>query len=80
MDRFRELIALFTLGAVLGLFFECNDIGPVESQTQDSYCDAREIKELYNKRVIQYRTEQINMQQYRDSLYVDLETYMIKNR
>lgn len=38
------------------------------------------IKGFYNKRLIQFRKQELDERQYRDSLYVDLETYMILNK
>lgn len=50
---------------------------PQKSQEEIHY---ENIKGFYNKRLIQFRKKELDERQYRDSLYVDLETYMIINR
>ena len=69
------------ISTVIRSFFERLIIDkPIEVTKSKEATNYIEIKAFYDNRLIQLRTERINHQQYRDSLYLDLETFMIKNK
>lgn len=67
----------FSLGWVFGLDFS-EDKQPTQKSQEEIHYE--NIKGFYNKRLIQFRKQELDERQYRDSLYVDLETYMILNK
>lgn len=81
MNTIDALIS-FVLGCLVGVLIISSYIPTPEPDNTNKVSAKKynEIKSLYENRTIQLKTEQLNWKQYRDSLYTDLETYMIINR
>lgn len=52
---------------------------PKEIATVKKDCSCFELKQLHRTRVMQFYNNEINAQQYKDSIYMDVETFMILN-
>ena len=70
------LIAIlsFSLGTIIGVFSERNKPKPQPKPSKHF-----EFEQQYKKRLKQFHFCEINAQQYKDSIYVDIETFMIMN-
>ena len=65
----------FILGAIIGVASERNQ--PKPQPKPNKYF---EFEQKYKKRLKQFHLGEINAQQYKDSIYMDVETFMIINK
>lgn len=65
----------FCVGAIIGVFSERNQ--PKLQPLPNKYF---EFEQKYKKRLKQFHFGEINAQQYKDSIYMDVETFMIINK
>lgn len=68
-------ILAFSVGTFLGITLERN-----QPKTQPKPNKYFEFEQKYKKRLKQFHFGEINAQQYKDSIYMDVETFMIKNK
>lgn len=67
----------FCVGAIIGVFSERNKPKPKLQPQPNKYF---EFEQKYKKRLKQFHFGEINAQQYKDSIYMDVETFMILNK
>ena len=68
-------VLAFSVGGIIGVTFERNQ--PKPQPKPNKYF---EFEQQYKKRLKQFHFGEINAQQYKDSIYVDIETFMILNK
>ena len=68
-------VLFFCVGTIIGVTSERNQ--PKPQPKQNKYF---EFEQKYKKRLEQFHTGEINAQQYKDSIYMDVETFMILNK
>ena len=77
MSKIDLLIAFlsFLVGMIIGEFSERSQ--PKPQPKPNKYF---EFEQKYKKRLKQFHFGEINAQQYKDSIYMDIETFMILNK
>lgn len=65
----------FLIGGILGVFSERNQPKP-QPKTNKYF----EFEQKHKKRLKQFHFGEINAAQYKDSIYMDVETFMIMNK
>lgn len=53
---------------------------PKENEAVKKDCSCFELRQLHRTRVMQFYSNEINAQQYKDSIYMDVETFIILNK
>ena len=71
---FLIAVLSFCVGAIIGVFSERNQPKPQPKPSKHF-----EFKQKYKKRLEQFHTGELNFKQYKDSVYVDIESFMIRN-
>lgn len=72
---FLFAVLFICLGVIIGIALEENQ--PKQKPQPNKYI---EFEQKYKKRLKQFHFGEINAQQYKDSIYMDVETFMIINK